>query len=47
MSGKDKRPFGYDYNWVLDESFGELQEVATVSHPNGRRLVVHSDQPGV
>ena len=39
---------GYDHNWVLDSSGGELAEAAEVYDPgSGRVLKVLTDQPGI
>jgi aldose 1-epimerase len=42
------RAIGYDQNWVLDGSRGELVEAVRVSEPNsGRAITVKTTQPGL
>lgn len=45
----DETPaIGYDHNYVLNGSAGELRRVAVLRHPsNGRTLTVLTDQPGL
>ena len=39
---------GYDFNWVLDKSFGEMGLAAEVFEPaSGRMMAVYTDQPGL
>lgn len=43
-----KLGLGYDHNWVLDTTFGELQKIAQVEDEKaGRIMEVYSDLPGV
>jgi len=40
--------FGFDHNWCLEGSAGELRPVASLEDPaSGRRLDLASDQPGL
>ena len=44
----DNQPRGYDHNFVMMDSNGELREVARARDPkSGRELVMESDQPGL
>lgn len=38
---------GYDHNFVLDHAEGELGHAATLSAPDGMKLEVWTDQPGM
>lgn len=41
-------PGGYDHNFVINDSDGDLKHAATVTDAgSGRKLEVHTDQPGV
>lgn len=43
-----RRGSGYDHNWVLDGTAGELREFAVAVDPvSGRRMSVYTDLPGV
>jgi aldose 1-epimerase len=44
----DKQADGYDHNFVLNGPAGMLKLIAEVYHPaSGRKMRVHTDQPGV
>jgi aldose 1-epimerase len=44
----DELPGGYDHNYVLDDSKGQVRKIAEVYEPvSGRVLWVATDQPGV
>lgn len=39
---------GYDHNWVVDDFDGSMKKIAELSEPvSGRKIEVHTDQPGV
>ena len=41
-------PGGYDHNWVVDGTVGELREAAKLVHPaSGRVMAISSTQPGI
>jgi aldose 1-epimerase len=41
-------PVGFDHNWVVNGTQGELRPVAKLKHPGtGRVMTVTADQPGV
>jgi aldose 1-epimerase len=48
LAGVGGEPVGYDHNFIVDGTPGELRPVARLEHPgSGRVLEIEADQPGV